>query len=112
MNLKWGGKQSLMHASLIDPEFATTILGDQPAVLKAGDTQHFVFRECDPPPWYAPETPPYNIVTKTTKRDADGTERTVETVTAEGYVGKAKGSKQVLWEVGKWRMGRLKGDGD
>jgi hypothetical protein len=43
---------------------------------RSGDVQSFYFKETDPPPYYALDTPP-----------AD-------------YIGKAKGKKQILWERG------------
>ena len=50
-------------------------------ILKKGEPQHFIFQENDPPPFYE--------------------------LTAQDYVGKPKGVKQVAYERGLWRDGMV-----
>ena len=112
MGVKFGGTQPIPHASIIDVENASLMLGDEAAVmtvngaevdckLKPGDTQIFFFGEGMPPPWYKPNAPKYDRPTG--KRDKEGRD-----LVEEGYVGKAKGMKQVLWERGLWKEGMVK----
>jgi hypothetical protein len=62
--------------------------------------QSFVFQEGDPPPFYSLKASKVDYITKK-KRKRKG--KFVECdVIVEGYVGKAKGMKQVLWERGLW----------
>ena len=53
--------------------------------LKPGDTQHFYFREDDPPPFYDLDAPKFD--TDTGKRN-----RKKQAIVKEGYVGKPKGA--------------------
>lgn len=62
--------------------------------LKVGQKQSFTFLENDPPPFYAPNTPKYDI-------------KEGEKVTQRGYVGCRKGTKQLLFERGLWRPGMV-----
>ena len=62
--------------------------------LKVGQKQSFTFLENDPPPFYAPNTPKYDI-----KEGAKVTQR--------GYVGCRKGTKQLSFERGLWRPGMV-----
>jgi len=88
MNVGYGGKQPIPHAS----RMTEACLGPvDKRKLNPGDMQYFFFRDRDetgtgrpdPPPWYAPHLRP------------------------EEYVGKAKGMKQVLWERGLWKEGMV-----
>lgn len=63
--------------------------------LKVGDQQFFQFAATDPPPFYDPLAHPEDS-TETVK----GKE-----VKTEGYVGKPKGMKQILWERGMHEVG-------
>lgn len=111
MNVKHGGKQkvprdSVMTEGCLGPGKAEMFLsGDKwstkkPAgalttrvvdlKLKLGDVQRMSFGPTDPPPFYDWEAPPKD------KR----VQRRGKLEQKEGYVGKAKGIKQVLWERG------------
>ena len=108
MNMNIGGKQATLRpgtGSTMTPE----CLGPHPAVLRhcaadgtmqerdcrlrPGQTQHFSFQPGDPPPFYDLTAPPEDI------KDNN------QQVLREGYVGKPKGVKQVLWERGLWENG-------
>ena len=79
MSVKYGGAQPKMRATTI--ERAEGFLGPD-SVLKVGDVQSMIFEESDGPPHFEPDAPPHDTETK------------------EGYVGRPKGLKQVLWERG------------
>ncbi|CAM9286210.1 unnamed protein product [Sphacelaria rigidula] len=89
-----------------------------PKKLKVGDTKCMTFKSGDPPPFYDVDAPEVNtkMVRKKTPKKKDSapvpegkgtegatssTEETEEYI-KEGYIGKAKGIKQVLWERGLW----------
>ena len=80
MRLKWGGKQPLMRPSTILEDYASPD-PDIYRILKKGEPQHFIFQENDPPPFYE--------------------------LTAQDYVGKPKGVKQIAYERGLWRDGMV-----
>jgi hypothetical protein len=63
--------------------------------LGVGDNQQFQFLEGDLPPFDDPLRLPDD--TTETRRGKE--------VTVEGYVGKPKGMKQILWERGMWERG-------
>ena len=86
MNVSFGGKQPKLRSTTV----CQSDLGPHQPKLSPGDTQHMVFQADDEAPFYAPTTPAVD------ETDADGK------VVQEGYVGKAKGLKQVLWERGWW----------
>ena len=108
MNMTVGGKQTHLR-----PGTGSTVsegcLGPSPATLrqrmpdgsikeidcklKPGQTQHFTFKEGDPPPFFDLSAPPEDIL------DSNNN------VLKEGYIGKPKGLKQVLWERGLWEDG-------
>ena len=83
--------------------------------VAVGDTQRMSFGAIDPPPFYDCSAPRYD--TKETKHEhrrrqelspqaspagrSDGSEYIIR----EGYVGKAKGMRQVLWERGLYVSG-------
>ena len=79
MGVKCGGAQPKMRATTI--ERAEGSLG-QDSVLKVGDVQSMIFEESDDPSHFEANAPPYDVETE------------------EGYVGRPKGLKQVLWERG------------
>ena len=121
MNAKYGGKQSKLRPSVL----TEGCVGTAPAVakwvehgaqmvrdmrLKVGDTQVFVFQPSDPPPFNCPTAPrhdthntakPNKLVTPRKKKGQAQPEpaQTVPNI-IEGYVGKAKGTAQILWERG------------
>ena len=110
MNAKYGGKQkklrdSVMTEGCLGPGSAKMYLygnkwsshrkkGKPKKVvdmkLKLGDVQSMTFGANDPPPFYDWEAP---------AKDMGGGKK-------EGYVGKAKGMKQVLWERG-WYIDKM-----
>lgn len=103
MGMYMGGKQcGIMRSSVIEEG----CLGPHNPQLQVGDTQHMCFQPGEeinvwryqhakknprPPP------PPYDVTTV----DDEGNEVVIE----EGYVGKAKGVAQVLYERGLYREG-------
>jgi hypothetical protein len=66
MNVNWGGKQSIAHAT----KLTKGCLGPHNPQLKEGDMQFFYFRRAeergdgkpDPPPWYAEQLKPEEYV--------------------------------------------------
>ena len=50
MNKNWGGKQRIMHPSVIKAEQG--YLGKYKSILKPGDTQYMVFLSSDDGPFY------------------------------------------------------------
>jgi hypothetical protein len=94
MNTEYGGKQSAMRDTLIEREEG--FLGLNPGLtLQVGDTQRMIFAEDDPPPHFKPDAPKYD------QPATDGKKA------VEGYIGKPKGLKQVLWERGLWKDGMI-----
>ena len=110
MNVKYGGKPKVVRDSemtegCLGPGEAKMYLnGDQRSTqfdpelttqevdlkLKLGEVQSMSFGPSDPPPFYDLAAPPKDKkIVKRGKRELK-----------EGYVGKAKGMKQVLWERG------------
>ena len=114
MGAKYGGKKAPMHSSVIT-EGCT---GDQAAQmyskdtgsdgkvysltyqpgyklidlkLPVGATQNLVFQAGDPPPFYDLTAP---------EKDTAGTTKKGKDKIIEGFVGKPKGLKQILWERG------------
>jgi hypothetical protein len=85
MNVNYGGKQSIPHASKI----TAGCLGSEPGrTLEVGDMQYFYFRSAEET-GAAPDGPPVYA------QDVD-----------EGkYRNEAKGTKQVLWERGLYKEG-------
>ena len=76
--------------------------------LKIGDTQHMEFSsnaDC-PPPLYALNAARGNCA-KMDKKGKEVTNKKYEVVVVEGWAGKAKGIKQVLWERGLWKDGMV-----
>ena len=61
--------------------------------LYAGDTQHTIWREDDPPPHWNLDAPKYDIA----GTSIDGKPKNVE-----GYLGKAVGKSQMVWRRGLW----------
>mmetsp|Transcript_12750 Transcript_12750/g.32919 ORF Transcript_12750/g.32919 Transcript_12750/m.32919 type:complete len:84 (+) Transcript_12750:217-468(+) len=59
-------------------------------LLKPGDTQRFYFTEDDPPPFYDLDAPKDDTPTGRVNRKG-------EPIMKEGYVGKAKGERQIAW---------------
>lgn len=107
MNVKYGGKQRVVRDSVMtegclgpgeakmylnsdkwstqyDPDLTTRVVDMR---LKLGDVQSMSFHATDPPHFYDLAAPPKDK--KVVKRDKNEHK--------EGYVGKAKGIKQVLW---------------
>jgi hypothetical protein len=62
--------------------------------------QSFVFQEGDPAPFYSLKASKVDYNTK--KKRKRGKKIVECDVIVQGYVGKAKGMKQVLWELGLW----------
>ena len=112
MNAKYGGKQRVLRDSAMTeeclgpgkatmylngekwstnfvPELTTRIVDCK---VKVGEVQSMSFAEDTPPPFYDWEAP-----AKDTKVEKANKEKTS---VKEGYVGKAKGMGQVLWECG------------
>eukprot|EP00733_Pompholyxophrys_punicea_P000146 Pompholyxophrys_punicea_v1_NODE_24_length_5258_cov_21.593175.p1 type:complete len:471 gc:universal NODE_24_length_5258_cov_21.593175:1821-3233(+) len=126
MNVTFGGKQKILHASIVDQD----CLGDHSAVvrwdsqeldlkLKVGDVQSMVFLPTDPPPFYALNTPKYdmpisdyfaanpNLVVKR-KRQANTRARPVQTsVDAAAQV--ANGEVSGQGSRGRGARGRARG---
>ncbi|CAB1113198.1 unnamed protein product [Ectocarpus sp. CCAP 1310/34] len=88
--------------------------------LKVGDTQTSTFAASSPPPFYEWDAPRKDVkVARKAKRKskagagvgagdegaADGAGIKPRDKIKEGYEGKAKGSKQYLWERGWWKEG-------
>ncbi|CAM9660150.1 unnamed protein product [Ectocarpus sp. 12 AP-2014] len=87
--------------------------------LKVGDTQTSTFAAGSPPPFYEWDAPRKDVkVARKAKRKskagagvgagdvaADGAGTKPRDKIKEGYEGKAKGSKQYLWERGWWKEG-------
>ena len=107
MNVGLGGAQTIprpgMGSVLAVEDLAHPPLRRWPAVdaegkdwtLRPGDTQHFAFTpECAPPQF---ESWPFQLVDT-----GDG-----DTAFRQGYLGEAKGSRQVLWERGMLRPGAV-----
>ena len=86
MNVKYGGKQAKMRETVVSKDD----LGRNSPQLKDGDTQFMQFQKEDGPPWYDQNAPADDVL------GDDGK------VTHEGYVGRPKGMKQILWERGLW----------
>eukprot|EP00734_Pompholyxophrys_sp_LG126_P000307 Pompholyxophrys_sp_v1_NODE_102_length_1985_cov_3.586528.p1 type:complete len:221 gc:universal NODE_102_length_1985_cov_3.586528:1494-832(-) len=164
MNVQYGGKQKVVHDSILTED----CLGSEPAVmkfngaildkkLKSGDKQSMIFLPGDPPPFYFLDCPTHDQVnckkpkkqlskSALKKRDeqilkvqasAQATKQLLQTslnpalsslkevvenledsISAvdvikltevdnivEGYIGKCKGKKQILWERGLWKAG-------
>jgi hypothetical protein len=131
MNKGYGGKQRGMRDTVVDDK----CLGNEPAIikwtdengvehvrdckLKPGDKQSFTFKADDPPPFYFPTAPQLDraeTVQRPTKKKAAAAAAAAAgeepptsgygvTKLVEGYVGKAKGKQQILWERGLWRTG-------
>jgi len=146
VNAKFGGKQTAMHPSTLGPgdvgphEFKVWLKADgamcetredlehsgsheEDMRLYSGMVQSFVFEEGDLPPFYAKETPKYDVIEKVVVTKAMRAAHRkkfdkrvvkvgvtaagefvdlpshVEKVT-EGYVGKPKGARQLLMERG------------
>ena len=135
MNEKFGGKQPRMHDTIL----AECDVGPHPAEvavhlrqagrkstkkaastvnlkLKAGETQSMVFQPDDAPPFYAPNTPKYDVLVgsagKKRKKaagsgsSAEGNGDDAASVETHGYVGKPKGLRQVLYERGWLKPGK------
>ena len=112
MNVKYGGKQKVLRDSVmtegcLGPHEAKMHLNagvwstQYDAVLttktvdlklKLGDVHRMSFGPDDPPPFYDWEAPARDQRTRTRRGNREQVKR--------GYVGEAKGSKQVLWERG------------
>ena len=115
MNVRYGGKQKALRDSVMtegclgprpammylndgvwsttfDPERTTRTVDLKP---KLGEVQRMSFGPTDPPPFYDWEAPAKD---KEMRRRGKVEKR-------EGYVGKPKGSKQVLWERGWYIAG-------
>ena len=73
--------------------------------LQLGGQQSFVFAEGDPPPFYKLDAPKLDRVVKKNRKRKKAT--VLVDVVEEGYVGKAKGMQQVLWERGLWVRGMV-----
>jgi hypothetical protein len=96
----YGGKQSIPRSVTLRQED----IGPEPAVLKPGDKQHFAYGITQThrgqivsqpdPPFDKPDAP------RTNSTNAAGK-------VVEGFEGKAKGTKQILWETGWWRDGMV-----
>jgi hypothetical protein len=93
MGVGYGGGQPIMRDSVI--ERAEVFLGAG-AQLSVGDTQCMIFKEGDQPPHFEPNAPKYDILA------SEGAKA------REGYVGKAKGLRQILWERGLYFEGMIK----
>ena len=117
MGMKWGGKQALIHATKI---VDNTCLGEETGrILNIGDVQHMTFQPGDSPPWYDPSATPQDrdensmtaqeiesrqkVVAKDREKWKEGDAPVDDRIYVAGYVGKAKGLKQVLWERGLWK---------
>ena len=117
MNLEWGGKQSKLRDSLITAsslgntmEYTVVTKDNKELVYKrlsAGDVQSMVFKEGDLPPFFSPDQPPFNtLATVQRKRKAgDQGSEAFDEKTIKGYIGEAKGIKQLLIERGLWMKG-------
>ena len=131
MSAGYGGVQPKMHDTVILAKEG--YLGDHvEGRVAVGTIQSMVFRECDPPPVYAPDAPMFDVVDpkvfslKKTNKSELIEELRLRNINAErkyedlrdraaaagidtmkmvyktilGYVGAAKGLKQVAWERG------------
>ncbi len=97
MNVGWGGSQARMRSTTIQDG----CLGGLLTTLSIGDVQHMVFQEDDPPPFDQADAPKYD----TTKVSpavglSEGLPSATVATVVRGYVGKAKGLRQVLNERG------------
>jgi hypothetical protein len=92
MNVNHGGKQTIVRNSVITAECK---LGES-AKLKVGDTQRMYFEEGDDPPFYNPGAPAKDTL-RVINNKRTGNPKLIH---IEGYVGKAKGIKQILFERG------------
>ena len=81
--------------------------------MSVGDIQCMVFKEGDLPPYFSPDQPQFNtLVTVQRKRKAgDQGPEAFDEKTIKGYIGEAKGIKQLLMERGLWVKG-MKGSQD
>eukprot|EP00733_Pompholyxophrys_punicea_P001906 Pompholyxophrys_punicea_v1_NODE_1160_length_893_cov_5.609467.p1 type:complete len:255 gc:universal NODE_1160_length_893_cov_5.609467:810-46(-) len=110
MNVGYGGKQASLHASVVDEK----CLGPD-SKLKPGDTQFMNFQPNDPPPFYMLDAPPFDLINpvKPKKRARKKKSLPADEILVdnfiEGYIGKPKGKKQILWERGLWKN-KMTGD--
>ena len=128
MNEKFGGAQPRMHTTKVSaedlgpyeakvkwiPRFSTRKPVLRDCKLKPGSEQHMIFQPDDLPPHYALDTPKEDVFLGHQKaqkkrgrsKAADDTteQPAAETIMVDainpGYVDKAKGLRQVLWERG------------
>jgi len=127
MGVGFGGKQARMRSSTV----CEGCLGAQDATmwtdgqgewslserpgwrrvdrkLRVGDSQSMEFREGDPPPFYMlDDAQKKDRQEQKQKARKNGRAPTTVTVTVEGYEGKAKGMRQVLWERGLYKPGMI-----
>lgn len=94
MNVGYGGSQPMMRDTKIERELG--FLGDHQHFVKVGDVQRMVFVDTDPPPHFEPSAPKYDQPATETRK------------AMEGYVGKPKGLRQVLWERGLYHEKMVK----
>ena len=129
MNVKYGGKQRVLRDTKLtegcvgageammhwngrewSTVFAAGVTDTRDLKLRVGDIQRMAFDDGDPPPFYACGAPKSDImgnVASKKRRSMRAQESTPATgendetgVVTDGYVGKAKGMRQVLWERG------------
>jgi hypothetical protein len=133
MNMKYGGKQRVPRDSVLSAECLgpTTVYTSQTANgtmltyhrLSIGDTQSFVFKEGDLPPFDSPNAPKYDIPMTTqqknkliVKLNAERAKKKkpflsqkeideTNTPAVVGYIGKPKGVRHILVERGLWVSG-------
>ena len=125
MNVNWGGKQQHLHdskvtaAGLGSGEALQTVTVDGQKLVvdckvKDGQMQSFNFKASDPPPHFDlgvekedrtnPNQPVKTVVPRKSKKNTAPQPREEPNI-IPGYVGKAKGMKQILWERGLWKEG-------
>jgi hypothetical protein len=93
LNVHWGEKQPKLR----DTKITEGMLGPN-AILNVGDMQCMQFTDGEVP-WYEKTAPKYDKDPTFIMRNGEPPQLTNF---IEGYVGKPKGIKQILWERGLW----------
>ena len=95
MYVGYGGNQRRMIPSKIVSE---NYLGNGERILQVGDTQHFQFEESSEGPFDLKDA----HLLKETREEQIMINGIITLRRIEGWLGKSKGMKQILWERGLW----------
>jgi hypothetical protein len=96
-NVNYGGNQRKIPLSE-SQILSEACLGNGPRILNAGDSQYFQFEDESGGPFDLNDT----HLHKETRDEEVMVNGTVIKQTREGWLGKPKGMKQILWEMGLW----------